>query len=176
MSGCLRMTGLDGGAVAIVSGGCCGAGREVARRLAAASYWVVVVYLEDQGGAEAAVEEIVAAGGTAVAVRADLTDELDVERLFTETVAAFGGVDAFVHTTTRAAPALYQHAARRLRRGGAIVSAFATDGITPQVAERLRERDVTVNGVPPGLEPPGGAHDAGELLALLERWRRRPDD
>ena len=58
---------------------------------------VVVVYLDDQRGAEAAVDEIVGTNGTAIAVRADITDELDVERLFSETIAAFGGVDVIVH-------------------------------------------------------------------------------
>lgn len=80
-------------AVALVTGGSCGAGREIARKLASRGYAVVVAYLRDQGEAEAAVEQILAAGGTAVAVRADVADELDVERLFTETAAAFGGVD-----------------------------------------------------------------------------------
>jgi NAD(P)-dependent dehydrogenase (short-subunit alcohol dehydrogenase family) len=85
-------------AVAIVTGGSRGAGREIARTLASRGYAVVVVYLRDQGAAEAAVEEILAADGTALAVRADLTDELDVERLFAETVAAFGRVDVVVLT------------------------------------------------------------------------------
>ena len=68
-------------AVAIVTGGSCGPGREVARALARRGYAVVVVYLRDQAEAEAAVDEILAADGTAVAVRADVTDELDVHLL-----------------------------------------------------------------------------------------------
>jgi NAD(P)-dependent dehydrogenase (short-subunit alcohol dehydrogenase family) len=32
-----------------------------------------------------------------MAVRADVDDELDVERLFTETIEAFGAIDAVVH-------------------------------------------------------------------------------
>ena len=84
--------------VAIVTGGSCQAARGIARRLARRGYAVVVVYLRDQAQAEAAVEEIVAADGTALAVRADVTDELDVERLFEETTAAFGRVDVVVHT------------------------------------------------------------------------------
>ena len=77
--------------VAIVTGGSSGAGRRIARTLASRGYAVVVVYLRDQRQAELAVEEILAANATALAVRADLTDELDVERLFVETTAAYGG-------------------------------------------------------------------------------------
>ena len=83
--------------VVIVTGGSTGSGRELARALAGRGYAVVVVYLDDQSGAEAAVDEIVGADGTAIAIRADITDELDVERLFSETTATFGGVDVIVH-------------------------------------------------------------------------------
>ena len=66
--------------------------------------------------AEATVAEILAAEGTIVAVRADLADDLDVQRLFAESIAAFAGVDVVVHTTTDSASLLYQHAARHVRR------------------------------------------------------------
>ena len=85
-------------AVAIVTGGSGGTARDVARSLAARGYAVVVVYMRDRSEAEATVDEILAANGTALAVRADVTDELDVERLFEETTAAFGRVDVVVHT------------------------------------------------------------------------------
>ena len=102
--------------VAIVTDGSCGLGREIARRLVSRGYAVVLAYLHDEGEAEGAVEEIVAAGGAALTVRADVTDELDVERLFHETTTAFGGVDVVVHTATRGASAIQRQAARRLRR------------------------------------------------------------
>jgi 3-oxoacyl-[acyl-carrier protein] reductase len=109
-------------AVAIVTGGSSEIGRDVVRTLASRGYAIVVVYLDDQGRAEATVEEILATTGTAVAVRADLTDDLDVERLFTESIEVFGGVDVVVHTTTGSASVLYRHAARHLRDGAAVVS------------------------------------------------------
>ena len=70
--------------VAVVTGGSCGSGREIARQLGGRGYAVVVIYLRDQSEADAAVEEILAADGTALAMRADVTDELDVERVFDE--------------------------------------------------------------------------------------------
>jgi 3-oxoacyl-[acyl-carrier protein] reductase len=163
-------------AVAIVTGGSRGAGREIARKLARRGYAVVVVYLCDQAEAEAAVQEILAAGGTAVAVRADVDDELDVERLFTETEAAFGGVDVVVHTAMRGTSLVNQQAARRLRHGGAIIDVSSAEAIAPVLADELRARDITVNGVVPGLEPPGAQHDIADLIVLLDRWRRAPGE
>ena len=111
------------GAVAIVTGGSSGIGRELALELAGRDYAVVIVYARDQRRAEAVVDELLATGATAIAIRADITDELDVERLFDETVAAFGGVDLVAHAAP-AAPALVDaQAATRLRPGGTIVSA-----------------------------------------------------
>ena len=83
--------------VAIVTGGSRGVGRAAIGRLAAGGYAVVVNYLHDQRAAEAAVEAVLAGNGNAVAVRADIADDLDVDRLFAETIAAFGGIDVVVH-------------------------------------------------------------------------------
>ena len=149
-------------AVAIVSGGTGRTGRAVARGLANWSWPIVVVYLEDQRTAEATVAEIFAAGGTIVAVRADLADELDVERLFAESSAVFGGVDVVVHTTPDSAALLYPYAARHVRQRGAIVSVCAADRVTPAVARQLRERGITVRRAGPE-----------EVLAFLDRWRRQ---
>jgi 3-oxoacyl-[acyl-carrier protein] reductase len=92
--------GLDGpsaGRVAIVTGGSRGVGRATIRRLAASGCAVVVNYLHDQHAAESTVAAILAGNSDAVAVRADVADDLDVERLFAETIAAFGGIDVVVH-------------------------------------------------------------------------------
>jgi 3-oxoacyl-[acyl-carrier protein] reductase len=162
--------------VAIVTAGSCGGGREMARALASRGYAVVVVYLRDQGEAETAVDEIVAANGTALAVRADVADEIDVERLFDETSAVFGGVDVVVHTAMRGTAVVYQQAARQLRPGSAIVSVSGCDAIAPAVAHQLRARDITVNGLAAGLEAPGASHGVADLVAFLDRWRRRPGE
>jgi 3-oxoacyl-[acyl-carrier protein] reductase len=132
--------------VAIVTGGSRGAGRATVRRLAARDYAVVVNYLHDQRAAESSVEEVLAHNGAAVAVRADVADDVDVERLFVEAIEAFGGVDVVVHAVgsrtaatpvaeidldefdalsrinTRATLIVNREAARRLRNGGAIVN------------------------------------------------------
>ena len=65
--------------------------------LASRGYSVVVNYSHHQLSADRTVDAILAAGGNALAVRADVADELDVERLFAETIEAFGTVDVVVH-------------------------------------------------------------------------------
>ena len=148
-------------AVAIVTGGASPAGRDVARGLASWAWAIIVVYLEHQSRAEATVGEIIAAEATTVAVRADLADDLDVQRLFTESIAAFGGVDVVVHTTSDSPALLYQHAARHVRPRGAIVSISAAERIPPGIAGQLRERGITVGRAP---------RDA--VLSFLDGWRR----
>jgi 3-oxoacyl-[acyl-carrier protein] reductase len=140
------LNGSPAGHVAIVTGGSRGVGRATIHRLATRGYAVVVNYLHDQLAAESTVEAILANNGNAVAVRADIADDLDVKRLFAETIAAFGGIDAVVHAAgsritaspvtevdldefdalvrinARATFVVDQEAARHLRNGGAIVN------------------------------------------------------
>ena len=135
------------GRVAIVTGGSRGIGRETVHRLANRGDAVVVNYAHDQRAAEATVETVLARNGAAVAIRADVSDDLDVERLFSATIEAFGGIDVVVHavhprlrappmvgaadladldalwsTTSRATVLVNREAARQLRDGGAIVN------------------------------------------------------
>jgi 3-oxoacyl-[acyl-carrier protein] reductase len=132
--------------VAIVTGGSRGAGQATVRHLANSGYAVVVNYLHSQRAAESAVDAVLAGGGDAVAIRADVAEDLDVQRLFAETIAAFGGVDVVVHAAgspitpgpvtgvalgefdallrinARAAFVVNREAACHLRNGGAIVN------------------------------------------------------
>jgi hypothetical protein len=147
--------------VAIVTGGSSETGRDVACALTSWGWAIVIAYLEHPRAAEATVDEILAAEGNVVTVRADLTDDLDIQRLFAESSAAFTGVDVVVHTTPGSGLLLFQHAARHVRPRGAIVSIAPADGVAPGVARQLRERGISV-----GRAPPEG------VLRFLDRWRR----
>ncbi len=83
--------------VAVVTGASRGIGREVAHELARAHYAVVVNYGSRHEDAERVVAEIAAAGGTAVALRADVSDRVAVERMFEAVDARFGRLDALVN-------------------------------------------------------------------------------
>lgn len=82
---------------AIVTGASGGIGRAVATRLARDGFAVVVNYAGNAGKAEEVVADITASGGRAIAVQADVASAPDVERLFKETLAAFGTIDVVVN-------------------------------------------------------------------------------
>jgi hypothetical protein len=156
---------MSAGFVALVTGCASATGREVVRGLVARRAAIVLVYLDDQAGTEALAEEVQGAGGVAVTVRAELADELDVERVFGETIAAFGRADVVVYVWSRSASAalLYRHAARWLARGGVVVSAGGGGPIDGEVARLLRARDITI----------AGATSGADALTVLDRWHTR---
>ena len=78
------------GKVAIVSGGARDIGRAVSEGLAARGAKVVVSCFNNPADGEATVSAIEKAGGTAIAVRGDMTKQSDVESLVNQARGAFG--------------------------------------------------------------------------------------
>lgn len=85
------------GKVAVVTGASKGIGASTAKHLAAEGAAVVVNYAKSQTAAESVVAEIVRAGGKAIAVKADVSNQEDIVRLFTATKNAFGAIDVLVN-------------------------------------------------------------------------------
>ena len=85
------------GKVALVTGASRGIGRSIAETLAAAGYAVVVNFASRAEDADATVAAIGAGGGTAVAVRADVSDVAAVTRMFATVDERFGRLDALVN-------------------------------------------------------------------------------
>ncbi|MEU6231452.1 SDR family oxidoreductase [Kitasatospora sp. NPDC047058] len=83
--------------VVLVTGGGRGIGAATALLAARRGYRVCVNYRADEGAAAAMVEAIRAGGGTAVAVRADVTRTAEVERLFATVDAELGPLTALVN-------------------------------------------------------------------------------
>jgi 3-oxoacyl-[acyl-carrier protein] reductase len=178
--------------VALVIGGTGGIGRVVVDRLAADGFAVAVHYATGKEAAEDVVAAISAAGGEAVAVSGDVADAGDMQAAFDAVEASLGGVDVVVNTAgimvlapiaefdldeldrmhrtnIRGTFVVSQQAARRVRRGGAIInfstsvtraqlptyagyaaSKAAVEGMTLILARELRGKDITVNAVAPG--------------------------
>jgi glucose 1-dehydrogenase len=84
------------GQKALVTGAGSGIGAAVAIGLAQAGAAVAVNYRSRAEEAEAIVRTIRDAGGAAIAVQADVAREDDVERMFRDTIGAFGTLDILV--------------------------------------------------------------------------------
>lgn len=84
-------------AVALVTGGSRGIGRATAILLAETGYKVVVNYQRNKQAADEVVNTIREAGGVALAIKADIGDELQVLAMFAEIDNAFGPVTALVN-------------------------------------------------------------------------------
>jgi len=132
------------GKAALVTGASRGIGRAIALGLAAHGADVVVSYLKNGAMADEVVETIVSAGGTAAAVRADLSRPDEIARLFDDAEHAVGSLDIVVanaadilekplaecteqdydrlfNTNTKSVFFTLQNAARRLNDGGRII-------------------------------------------------------
>ncbi len=87
------------GKVAVVTGASKGIGAAIARKFGAEGAKIVVNYATDKAGAEAVVKDVEAGGSKALAVKANVSNVHDVEKLFAETKKAFGKVDILVRIT-----------------------------------------------------------------------------
>jgi enoyl-[acyl-carrier protein] reductase III len=92
------------GQVVLITGGSRGIGRATALRFARGGADLVVNYLRHRTAAEDTVRELEALGARAVAVRADVGVEEDVDRLFAEAGNAFGQLDVLVSNAALGTP------------------------------------------------------------------------
>jgi 3-oxoacyl-[acyl-carrier protein] reductase len=131
--------------VAIVTGGSRGIGAACVRRLVSEHWGVVIAYASNVTAANKVVAEVTEGGGDAVAIQADVADEVAMSTVFRTAENHFGGLHAVVHaagvmplapivdlgldeldsvyrTNIRGAFVVNQLAAQRVRAGGTIVN------------------------------------------------------
>ncbi|UKJ43658.1 SDR family oxidoreductase [Lysinibacillus sp. ACHW1.5] len=178
--------------VALVTGGSGGIGQAVVKKLAKNGFAVAVHYSGNKLKAETLVNEIVKQDGKAISIGGDVADEKAMQKAFDIIEEKFGGIDVVINTAgimllgsiaelnladldkmhrtnIRGAFVISQQAARRVRKGGAIInistsvtrtqfptygayvaSKAAVESITMILARELRGKDITVNAVAPG--------------------------
>lgn len=83
--------------IALITGSGRGIGRATALHLAQLGADIVVNFFRNRAPAEQTAAEIEKLGRRALLVKADVGDPADIERLFAETDAAFGGLDILVN-------------------------------------------------------------------------------
>lgn len=178
--------------VALVTGGSGGIGQAIVKKLADHGFAVAVHYSSNKLRADNIVSEIVNNGGKAISVGGDVSDEICMQEAFDIVEERFGGIDVVINTAgimilssiaemnladldkmhrtnIRGTFVISQQAARRVRKGGAIInfstsvtrtqfptygayvaSKAAVESMTMILARELRGKDITVNSVAPG--------------------------
>lgn len=90
----------------LITGASRGIGRATAIRAGREGWKVAVNYRDDRKSAEMTVKDTIAAGGSAVAVQADVSDEVAVARMFDFAENAFGPLTSFVNNAGVLGPSL----------------------------------------------------------------------
>ncbi len=85
------------GQSALVTGANSGIGQAVAMALAGAGAMVVINYVSHEEAAMAVVNDIEKLGGNAIAIKADVSNEAEVQEMFAKMIAHFGTIDILVN-------------------------------------------------------------------------------
>jgi 3-oxoacyl-[acyl-carrier protein] reductase len=147
--------------VALITGSSDGIGAATARLLAAAGASVAVNYHADEAKAAGLVDELIAAGGTAVAVRADVTSSTDMTALVAEVTDRLGPVDLLVAN----AAGLYGHDVPLVPYPDT-----PWEDVQRIVLRRLQALDFPVRAVLPGMLERG----AGTIVVVGSSLARTP--
>jgi 3-oxoacyl-[acyl-carrier protein] reductase len=147
---------------AIVTGASRGIGRAIAVAFGCEGARVLVNYAQNDEAAKGVVDEIVSAGGEAIAVRADVTELDDVERLFKCAGDHFGGLDVLVNNAavTSFAPLmeLTLEEFERVMRVNVRSVFLCTQAAVPFFRSEGRGRVVNISSTSGLIGPPNSSH------------------
>lgn len=91
----------------LITGASRGIGREIARQFALENYNVIINYNKSEDKALALLAEIGSIGGTAIAVKADVSSKNEVKNMLEIINEQFGGVDVLVNNAAIASQTLF---------------------------------------------------------------------
>lgn len=115
----------NGDKIILITGGSRGIGAATARAAADRGYAVCISFLHNERAANELVDRIAANGGRALAVKADVSDEPDVENLFKQVDSKLGPLSALVNN----AGILEQHMRLDAMDGARLARVFNTNVI-----------------------------------------------
>ena len=137
--------------IALITGSGRGIGRTTALHMARLGADIVINYLRKQTAAEETAREIEALGRRVLLVRADVSDEADLSRLFEQTEQTFGGLDFLVNN---AASGYIRSVAEQKVKGwdwtmniNARAALFASQKAAPMMAKRGGGAIVNVSSI-----------------------------
>lgn len=134
---------------ALVSGASRGIGLAAAVALSEAGASVAFNYFDDKHEAPAAIERIKQAGRQAILLQGDVADPADVERMVTETVAAFGRLDIAVANAAYSQRELFFEADMGGFHRTVDVTMWGAFNLARAAARQMiaqREKDATASG------------------------------
>ncbi len=152
------------GQPALVTGANSGIGRAVALGLARAGADVVVNYVTQPEAAEAVVAEIQAMGRRALAIRADVSQEAEVERMFAEAIAEFGTLHIVVSNAGLQRDAPYDQ--MTLEQWNTVIGVNLTGQF---LCTRAATREFKRRGVVPGV-----SQAAGKIICMSSVHQQIP--
>ena len=163
---------------AIVTGGSGGIGRAICLQLAKDGFCLTVNYRGNHERAMEVVREIEALNGRAIAVQADVSTEAGAEKLFSETVMAFGGVAVLVNNASphiapkpfaaMGWPDFQQHLDVQLKGAFLLAKACLPDMVSRRYGRIINITSQVVDGSPSLTWTSYAVAKAG--LAMLSRY------
>ncbi|HJU88956.1 MAG TPA: SDR family oxidoreductase [Gemmatimonadaceae bacterium] len=92
----------------LVTGGSRGIGRGIAQKLGSKGAHVAIHYFQNTAAADETLRLVRQAGGDGFTLKADVTKEQDVRRIFDEVKSQFGALDVFVSNARPEVPEFFQ--------------------------------------------------------------------
>lgn len=90
--------------VVLITGSSSGIGKAAALKFAKEGAKIVINYRKNKKGAQESIAEIKKLGGEVIAIQTDITDSIQVKKLFRETIDKFGTVDVLINNAGLAKP------------------------------------------------------------------------